>query len=202
MIYPEFEQFESFVDPLNPYCNAYKTKEGHIFYVEPGFYSGMQGFKEKREEIGIKEDEAAKDLNITIPQLENLEDGNINAFKDIFFLKDLVKKYAIYLNVDEESIMEDFNDFVFDFTSKIPVQEIEQKVKEIEKQNDKETRKKISSPYTRKKVRKAKLKPVYLLSIITVILVSLTIIILNVILDSKRTLNYDMESEKTHEFAK
>ena len=50
MIYPEFEQFESFVDPLNPYCNAYKTKEGHIFYVEPGFYSGMQGFKEKREE--------------------------------------------------------------------------------------------------------------------------------------------------------
>ena len=82
-------------------------------------------FKEKREEIGIKEDEAAKDLNITIPQLENLEDGNINAFKDIFFLKDLVKKYAIYLNVDEESIMEDFNDFVFDFTSKIPVQEIE-----------------------------------------------------------------------------
>ena len=159
-------------------------------------------FKEKREEIGIKEDEAAKDLNITIPQLENLEDGNINAFKDIFFLKDLVKKYAIYLNVDEESIMEDFNDFVFDFTSKIPVQEIEQKVKEIEKQNDKETRKKISSPYTRKNVRKAKLKPVYLFSIITVILVSLTIIILNVILDSKRTLNYDMESEKIHEFAK
>ncbi len=47
-------------------------------------------FKEKREEIGIKEDEAAKDLNITIPQLENLEDGNINAFKDIFFLKDCI----------------------------------------------------------------------------------------------------------------
>lgn len=51
MIYPEFEQFESFVDPLNPYCNAYKTKEGHIFYVEPGFYSGMQGFKEKEKNV-------------------------------------------------------------------------------------------------------------------------------------------------------
>ena len=60
-------------------------------------------FKEKREEIGIKEDEAAKDLNITIPQLENLEDGNINAFKDIFFLKDLVKKYEaiFYSNIDK-----------------------------------------------------------------------------------------------------
>ena len=41
----------------------------------------------------------------------------------------------------------------------IPVSEIEQKVKEIEKQNEIETRKKISSPYTRKKVQKAKFVP-------------------------------------------
>ncbi len=50
MKYPEFDQFEENSDPTNPYCNCYKTKEGHIFYVEPGFYSGMQGFKERREE--------------------------------------------------------------------------------------------------------------------------------------------------------
>ena len=159
-------------------------------------------FKEKREEIGIKEEEAAKDLNITIPQLENLEDGNVNAFKDIFFLKELVKKYAVYLNVDEEEMMENFNDFVFDFTSKIPVEEIEQKVKEIEKENEKETRKKISSPYTRKKVRKAKMKPVYFFSIITVVLVSLTLIILNVVLGNKRTINYSLRSENLYEFTK
>ncbi len=159
-------------------------------------------FKEKREEIGIKEEEAAKDLNITIPQLENLEDGNVNAFKDIFFLKELVKKYAVYLNVDEEEMMENFNDFVFDFTSKIPVEEIEQKVKEIEKENEKETRKKISSPYTRKKVRKAKMKPVYFFSIITVVLVSLTLIILNVVLSNKRTINYSLRSENLYEFTK
>ena len=36
----------------------------------------------------------------------------------------------LYLNVNEEELMEDFNDFVFDYTSKIPVEEIEQKVKE------------------------------------------------------------------------
>ena len=159
-------------------------------------------FKEKREEIGIKEEEAAKDLNITIPQLENLEDGNVNAFKDIFFLKELVKKYAVYLNVDEEEMMENFNDFVFDFTSKIPVEEIEQKVKEIEKENEKETRNKISSPYTRKKVRKAKMKPVYFFSIITVVLVSLTLIILNVVLGNKRTINYSLRSENLYEFTK
>ena len=157
-------------------------------------------FKEKRESIGITEQEAAKDLDITIPQLENLEDGNVNAFKDLVFLKELIKNYAVYLNVDEDEVMENFNDFVFDFTSKIPVEEIEQKVKEIEKENDKETRKRISSPYTRKKVRKAKLKPVYIMSIITIILVSFTLIILNIVLGERKTINKYMEGEYLYEF--
>ena len=148
-------------------------------------------FKEKREEIGVKLEEAASDLDITVAQLENLEDGNINAFKDIFFLKELIKKYATYLNVDGEKMIEEFNDFVFDFTSRIPVEEIEQKVKEIEKINEKETRKRISSPYTRKKVRKAKMKLVYFFSILTIILVSATLIFLNVFLSSKKELNYN-----------
>ena len=161
-------------------------------------------FKEKREEIGIKPEEAAKDLEITLPQLENLEDGNVNAFKDIFFLKELVKKYAIYLNVDAEEIMEEFNDFVFDFTSRIPVEEIEQKVRELEKQNEKDTRNKISSPYTRKQVRKAKLKPVYFFSILTIILVCLTFIFLNIILgNNRREMNFNkIGSEYINEFTK
>lgn len=159
-------------------------------------------FKEKREEIGVKLEETASDLDITVAQLENLEDGNINAFKDIFFLKELIKKYATYLNVDGEKMIEEFNDFVFDFTSRIPVEEIEQKVKEIEKINEKETRKRISSPYTRKKVRKAKMKLVYFFSILTIILVSATLILLNVFLSSKKELNYNIGSEITYEFTK
>lgn len=159
-------------------------------------------FKEKREEIGVKLEEAASDLDITVAQLENLEDGNINAFKDIFFLKELIKKYATYLNVDGEKMIEEFNDFVFDFTSRIPVEEIEQKVKEIEKINEKETRKRISSPYTRKKVRKAKMKLVYFFSILTIILVSATLIFLNVFLSSKKELNYNIGSEIAYEFTK
>lgn len=159
-------------------------------------------FKEKREEIGVKLEEVASDLDITVAQLENLEDGNINAFKDIFFLKELIKKYATYLNVDGEKMIEEFNDFVFDFTSRIPVEEIEQKVKEIEKINEKETRKRISSPYTRKKVRKAKMKLVYFFSILTIILVSATLIFLNVFLSSKKELNYNIGSEITYEFTK
>lgn len=158
-------------------------------------------FKEKREEIGIKVEEAANDMEITVAQLENLEDGNVNAFKDIFFLKELIKKYAVYLNVDKDEVLDEFNDFVFNFTSRIPVEEIEQKVKEIEKQNEKETRKRISSPYTRKKVRKAKLKLVSYFSIITVILVCLTIILLNMFLSKQKELNFNIGSE-IYEFTK
>ena len=149
-------------------------------------------FKEKREEIGLKLDEVSKDLDITIPQLENLEEGNINAFKDIFFLKDLIKRYTVYLNLDEDEALEYFNDFVFDYTSKIPVEEIEAKVKEINRQEEIETRKKISSPYTARKVMKAKLKPLYLYLIITVILVTITLLIMNSVLNTKKELiSYD-----------
>lgn len=158
-------------------------------------------FEEKRREIGIKLEEAASDLEITVAQLENLEDGNVNAFKDIFFLKELIKKYAIYLNLDDNKIMEEFNDFVFDFTSKIPVEEIEEKVKEIVTQNEKETRKKISSPYTRKKVRKAKLRPVYVFTFVTVLLVSITFILLNVFLNKQKEINY-VGSEIFNEYTK
>ena len=154
-------------------------------------------FKEKREEIGLKLDEVSKDLDITIPQLENLEEGNINAFKDIFFLKDLIKRYTVYLNLDEDEALEYFNDFVFDYTSKIPVEEIEEKVKEINRQEEIETRKKISSPYTARKVMKAKLKPLYLYLIITVILVTITLLIMNSVINTKKELiTYDYKIVK------
>ena len=43
-----------------------------------------ESFKEARETIGISKSEVIKDLNITESQLDNLEDGNANAFKDVF----------------------------------------------------------------------------------------------------------------------
>ena len=50
MLYPEFGQYKSYVDPTNGLVNAYKSKEGHLFYVEPGFYYALQGLKEKRRD--------------------------------------------------------------------------------------------------------------------------------------------------------
>jgi len=111
-------------------------------------------FKEKRESMGVKVREVCNDLGITEAQLENLEDGNINAFKDIFFLKELIKKYARYLDVDEEETINEFNEFVFDYTSKIPVKELTEQLKEIEEKEKEE--KKVYSPYTRMVKQKEK----------------------------------------------
>lgn len=105
-------------------------------------------FKEKREAIGLSIQEVCNDLEVTPAQIENLEDGSINAFKDVFFLKDLIANYAKYLNLDKDEIIEQYNSYVFDFTSKISLDEILSKTKEMELK-EKET-KKVISPYTKK----------------------------------------------------
>ncbi|MBQ4263858.1 MAG: helix-turn-helix domain-containing protein [Bacilli bacterium] len=112
-----------------------------------------ESFKLARESIGLSKSEVMKDLEINESQLDNLEDGNVNAFKDIFFLKDLIKKYTVYLNLDEDKIMDEFNSFIFSYTSRIPISDILEKTKEInlkEKQEDD----KIKSPYTINRVKK------------------------------------------------
>lgn len=50
MDYVEFNKYKPFVDEQNPLVHAYLDEEGNSFYVEPGFYNGLIGFKEKREE--------------------------------------------------------------------------------------------------------------------------------------------------------
>lgn len=105
-------------------------------------------FKEKREAIGLSIEEVCSDLEVTPAQIENLEAGSINAFKDVFFLKDLIANYAKYLNLNQDEIIEEFNSYMFDYTSKISVDEILSKTKELE-MKEKDV-KKVISPYTKK----------------------------------------------------
>ncbi len=146
-----------------------------------------QSFKEARETIGISKDEVIKDLNITESQLDNLEDGNINAFKDVFFLKETIKKYAKYLNLDEDEVMDKFNDFMFGYTSRIPVEDILEQTREIkiiEKQSEEN---KIVSPYTlKRKKNNYKYMLIYIVSILVVIM--LVILIVKYTTDQKNEL--------------
>lgn len=109
-------------------------------------------FKETREESGVSLDEASNDLKIKPVILENIEEGNSGAFKDIFELKEYVLSYAKYLGLDLKMVEEKFNSYVFEFTSKIPVKEIEKQV--IDKKIEETRELKIVSPYTREKSNK------------------------------------------------
>ncbi len=120
--------------------------------------------REAREAMGISVEEAAEDLKIRPAQLENIEDGNKEAFKDVFYLKFFIRDYAKYLGLDGEKIMDEFNEYLFDFTSKIPVGEIE-KAKE-----NKNNKKKVVSPYTKMSEKSNNIK-MLILSIIIVLVI-------------------------------
>lgn len=102
-------------------------------------------FRLKREEIGISVQEVSNDLKKDVLLIENLESGNHKVFKDILELKDMVSRYAKYLGLDDEKLLGDLDDFLFEKTSKISIEDIKERLKE---EKSKEVDKKIRTPYT------------------------------------------------------
>lgn len=127
--------------------------------------------KETREEAGIGIEEAGNDLDINPLILMNLEDGKIGAFKDIFTLKDYLISYSKYLGLDSDKIIDEFNEYLFEYTSKIPVKEIEKTI-----QDNKEKEEGLLSPYTMENYKKKSFKKIFfLIYILIFILVVLAI---------------------------
>lgn len=135
--------------------------------------------KETREAMDITIEEAAADLKLQPAQIENIEEGNKDAFKDIYFLKMFIKNYSKYLGLNDEEMIEDFNDYLFDFTSKISLDDIKAAEKEQKKKEKKLKTVKISSPYT---IEKKQQYTIPRLLVIGGIIVGLIIIIYVVIL--------------------
>jgi cytoskeletal protein RodZ len=125
--------------------------------------------KEARETMGITLDEAAADLKLKPSQLENIEIGNRSAFKDVFELKQIIRDYAKYLSLEYEKLEDEFNEFVFEYTSKIPLEEIA-KANEEKKLEKRE----IVSPYT---IEHKKKTPLLGFLIIILLLVATSIVI-------------------------
>ena len=105
--------------------------------------------KEARESSGVSLNEASKDLGIKEEILENIEDGRTGAFKDIFGLKEYITSYAKYLGLDDKNLIDEFNEYMFEYTSKIPVKDIEKTIELKLKEEKKENHDEIVSPYTK-----------------------------------------------------
>ena len=121
--------------------------------------------KLKREENGVSLEEAADDLKMRVSQLESIEEGRQDEFKDVFSLKYFIRDYAKYLGLDGDAMLDSFNEYLFEQTSKISLEEIEE-AKRQKKEKEKDI--KILSPYT---VTSKDRKRIYILIAVVVIMI-------------------------------
>lgn len=135
-------------------------------------------FKKAREEAGISLEEASNDTEIPVSALEQIEEGTIGSFKDIFKLREYLITYAKYLGQDSTSIIDQFNEYMFEYTSKIPVDDLEKAIQEKSQRELEETIEMgvpAITPYLMPTEDKSKTK--LILTIITIIiLIAITLI--------------------------
>ena len=157
--------------------------------------------KQLRKKSGVDLEEASHDLNIIEIELECIEAGNAKAFKDIYELKDKVRLYAKYLGVDEDKIADEFNDFLFEKTSKISLNDVK-KIKEEKKKTKEEDDDRVSSPYTKIKVNKYEVAPV-VFGVIALLLIALVLyIVLKVVKNDSDDSRELMVMEDIYELTK
>ncbi len=132
--------------------------------------------KQTRVDNGVSLSEAAEDLELSTSQLENIESGNVKAFKNVYDLKEYIVQYAKYLGLDSEKVIDEFNGFLFEHTSKISLEDIRAAQKKMEAQE-----KKAHSPYTKTYTKKVGPWPFVLLAIGFVVLVFVIYFIISAI---------------------
>ena len=121
--------------------------------------------KDKREENGLSIEEVAEDLKMRPSQISSIEEGKTEDFKDVFYLKYFIRDYAKYLGLDSERILDEFNEYLFDMTSKIPIELIKEAKKDKNENND------TISPYTKESSKIKVLKIIIGLAAIVILIV-------------------------------
>ncbi len=134
--------------------------------------------KNARESIGVSIEEVSEDLKISPKQIIDIENGNVESFQDIFNLKYFIRDYAKYLGLDKEQIVDDFNEYLFDYTSKLSLADIKN-----ESRNKKEDNK-IKSPYTIER-KSEKLYQNFIYIAIVVLLVTIIFLIYTILTNDK-----------------
>lgn len=132
--------------------------------------------KTARESIGVSIEEVAEDLKIRPTQIENIEAGNSEAFDDVFYLKYFIRDYAKYLGLNKEDLVDEFNEYLFDYTSRLSLDDIK-----MATSKEKKPSKTIKSPYTIDKRNRAKFIPliVYGLIVALIIVIVYFVVVIN-----------------------
>ena len=143
-----------------------------------------EALKEARENIGLSIEEVASDLKLRPSQIENIETGNIDAFKDVFYLKYFIRDYSKYLGLSYEDMIDEFNEYLFDYTSKISLDDIKKAKKKAERNQAKKD-KRIASPYTIERRKKINLKIVLLVFLSILAMLMLVFIVKQVVNNSE-----------------
>lgn len=153
--------------------------------------------KQERRKNGVSISEACEDLNINQNLIEAIEEGNSKAFKDVFELKEVIRSYAKYLGLNVDLMLDKFNDFIFEKTSKISLEDIKNAKADSEKSN------RIASPYTKINHTKYDIAPVVLL-IAILLFVSLIVYVVLRISHGDTGVNYELSSVEgiKYEFTK
>ena len=125
-----------------------------------------------RRENGVTINEASHDLGIAEKELECIENGNFKVFKDVYELKSAITSYAKYLGMDEKIIPDEFNEYLFEKTSKISKEDIKEAIN-----NEEEKEEKVSSPYTKVVKSRYDFAPIVLL-IVLLVFISLVVYLL------------------------
>ncbi len=152
--------------------------------------------KQTRISNGVSITEACEDLDFSTSQLENIESGNVKAFKDVYDLRDDIKLYAKYLGLDSDKVLDEFNNFLFQHTSKISLDDIlaAQKKKE-------ELEKKVKSPYTKEYKEKLNIWPFVYIFIGIILLIGILYLIISNINDAPERVNELKEGDNYYELA-
>ncbi len=132
--------------------------------------------KNARESIGVSIEEASEDLKISPSQITDIENGNVESFQDVFNLKYFIRDYAKYLGLDKEEIVDDFNEYLFDYTSKLSLEDIKSEVKNKKEEN------KIRSPYTVERKRE-KVYQNFIYIAIAVLLITISFLLYTILTD-------------------
>ena len=127
----------------------------------------------------ISLEEAAEDLKLETSILQKIEEGDREAFKDVLYLKYYIRDYSKYLGLNSDEMVEEFNEYLFDYTSKISIDDIKNANK-----NNKEEKKtsQIVSPYT---IEKKQQRNIPVILIYALIILVIGIIIYGIVLFMK-----------------